>query len=293
VGPGQPVRVGRTSRSDFVIASDTFLSGTHFSVEVAGNTALLRDLRSVNGVYLNGVRVQDAELHPGDQIQGGSSQFLVEFEEADTGSALTPQAGEVAEDGPGHTQRIPLPLEDPSGLTPLQSRVVEFLSAQNAPLFALLDAAQDERVLDLLRRGGQEFDGLYEGKSAEELANFAPYLAHLAPDCKLLRHLVLGGWDKNWAVYLTSAQPLAEVRKHFRRFLMVDTESGKKLYFRFYDPRVLRSFLPRFTPEQTAEFFGPVQSYLVPGEDPSAGWRYTLGEQGVQLEKKPLAPVAR
>jgi len=46
------------------------------------------------------------------------------------------------------------------------------------------------------------------------------------------------------------------MRQHFRRFITVHDESGKPLLFRYYDPRVLRTFLPTCNAKELAEIFG-------------------------------------
>jgi hypothetical protein len=48
----------------------------------------------------------------------------------------------------------------------------------------------------------------------------------------------------------------------------VKLPSGERVYFRFYDPRVMRVFLPACTPEDTTQFFGPIQNYLVEDRTP-------------------------
>ena len=35
------------------------------------------------------------------------------------------------------------------------------------------------------------------------------------------------------------------------------------MLFRFYDPRVLRDFLPQCSPEEVTNFFGPVTQFLM------------------------------
>ena len=55
--------------------------------------------------------------------------------------------------------------------------------------------------------------------------------------------------------------------KHFRKFLIVKTEDGKELYFRFYDPRVLKIFLPTCEKDQMIEFFGPIERFIVEGDN--------------------------
>jgi hypothetical protein len=37
--------------------------------------------------------------------------------------------------------------------------------------------------------------------------------------------------------------------------------------FRYYDPRVLRVYLPTCQPNELRTVFGPIRSYLVEGED--------------------------
>jgi hypothetical protein len=71
---------------------------------------------------------------------------------------------------------------------------------------------------------------------------------------------------KPWGVFVRSSATLRELRKHFRAFLIVKNEQRESLYFRFYDPRVLRIFLPTCDTEQFQQFFGAVSSYVAENE---------------------------
>ena len=76
------------------------------------------------------------------------------------------------------------------------------------------------------------------------------------------------GWGRRWGIFLTSTQPLKDLRRHLRRFLVVeDDRRGEQLYFRFYDPEVLRVFLPTCLPGQAAELFSDVDAFLCEGAD--------------------------
>jgi len=97
------------------------------------------------------------------------------------------------------------------------------------------------------------------------------------------------GWGKSWGVYLTSPSDLQEVRRHLRHFLQVKLPSGEQVYFRFYDPRVMRVFLPTCTPEDTTQFFGPIQNYLVEDENPKKLFRFV--DTGKGSEKMMIALV--
>jgi hypothetical protein len=132
-----------------------------------------------------------------------------------------------------------------------------------------VDAARDPAVYPLLLGCKEEHQSLYEGPKGEKLALVAPHLVGLPAGSPFLPALVEQGWGKSWAVFLTSAAPAADVRKHLRRFLLVRTEAGKEMYFRFYDPRVLRVYLPTCTPEELAQFYGPITRYLLEDGDPA------------------------
>lgn len=146
-----------------------------------------------------------------------------------------------------------------------QHPVTQLLRRFEGRLYALLDAARDERILRLLKRSSEEYASLYEGPEGEELAEVAPYLVRLEPDSPLLQQLLEKGWGNAWGVYLFSEAPFPEVRRHFRHFLKVQTEEGKQLHFRFYDPRVLRVFLPTCRPGELRELFGPVTRFVMEG----------------------------
>lgn len=57
------------------------------------------------------------------------------------------------------------------------------------------------------------------------------------------------------------------LRRHFRRLLHVRSEDGEKLYFRYYDPRVLRLYLPSCTSVELKEVFGPVGRFVLEGPE--------------------------
>jgi hypothetical protein len=85
-----------------------------------------------------------------------------------------------------------------------------------------------------------------------------------------MRWLLTNGWGNSWGIFLVSSTSLETLRRHFRRFLLVRDGAGNELYFRFYDPRVLRTFLPTCTGAETKRLFGPVGIYLMEAENGEA-----------------------
>lgn len=254
---GKPFRFGSHGDCGCPLPPDASFPGTSFSLYFDGERCLLQDDGHGGAIYLNGMKAGKAELEDEDLIQAGRCIVRVRF----------------------------VPGEEES---PNNAAVLDILNGPAQPLYALLDAARDPQVLEILRRSGEPVECLYEGEKAEELGEWAPYLAPLPAASPLLRALAARGWGKSWGLYVSCAQPAEEVKKHFRHFLMVEQEGGETVYFRFYDPRVLRTFLPTCNGGETRQFFGPVQAFWMEDEDPSRMLRFTTDGGSVHREVREL-----
>lgn len=130
-------------------------------------------------------------------------------------------------------------------------------------LYALVDAARSDRALQLVEESIDPYASLYDGEQGRAHDDIAPYLVHLQPNSWLLERLVTEGWGDAWGTYIESASGFDKVRRHFRQFLKVEVESeARPLFFRFYDPRVLRIFTDVITPEQKAEFLTDIVAFI-------------------------------
>jgi hypothetical protein len=144
------------------------------------------------------------------------------------------------------------------------------LRGMTLPLYALIDAARDQSILPLLRSSLAPRACLFEGEHAQTLATHAAYLVRLIPGEPLLATLVRRGWGHSWGVYLTSDQPFDALLAQLRRRDWVRDPGGKKLYFRFFDPRVLRTTLAAMDQTESSDFLGLVRSYIVEADPPEA-----------------------
>jgi len=269
--PGRSVRVGRTSLADFVVAEDRHMSGVHFVIECDEKGCVLRDPGSSNGTLVNGRKVTTALLATGDMVFAGETTFSVQ----------------IIEDKPQAPSEVSAATPRPS--TP-QEKLVAMLRGEFQPLYALLDAAFEPSVLKVLFESREQYQSLFEGPQGAQLAHFAPYLVRLPENSPLIGTLVEQGWGKNWGIYLTCQEPLEALRRHFRHFLMVKLPDRRQVYFRFYDPRVLRLFLPTCTAEEISLIFGPVKYYLIEDEKPDLLLRFSNKGLGVGRRILPLAP---
>src|SRR5262249_13600261 len=89
---GQTVTIGRTSRANFAIPHDTFMSGVHLSVECGPKGCILTDQKSSNGTFVNGARVTQVLLNGGDEIRCGHTDFVVRI--VDENSMLPDMSGD-------------------------------------------------------------------------------------------------------------------------------------------------------------------------------------------------------
>jgi pSer/pThr/pTyr-binding forkhead associated (FHA) protein len=71
------MQIGRTSSSGMKISSDTKLSRAHFAIECCSDHAVVRDLQSTNGTFVNGMRIKELKVYDGDQIAAGTTTFNV------------------------------------------------------------------------------------------------------------------------------------------------------------------------------------------------------------------------
>lgn len=165
-------------------------------------------------------------------------------------------------------------------MTTREDVVLERLGAEATAVYAILDAASDEDVLPWVRGAGAPFACLYDGWQAQELLDVAPYLVSL-DDPTARGDLVARAWGRCWGVFLSSGAELRELRRHLRRFLRVRVEGSGRMLFRYYDPRVLRAFLPTCTLEEANTFFGPVDAWWSEGHGGESITRFTVTPDGV------------
>lgn len=153
-------------------------------------------------------------------------------------------------------------------------------------VWAVLDCARDERIYPALRTSRLDYLCLYSGRLPHSLERAAPHLVELHPSYAFTSQLIEAGWGKSWGIFLRIADS-ANLRHHLRSFLRVKDESGRILFFRYYDPRVLRVYLPTCRRDELAAVFGPVERFIV--EDAGGGCATTFEFDGMQLQRRDVS----
>ncbi len=151
--------------------------------------------------------------------------------------------------------------------------------AGDMPAYVILDGAQNPTLLDALHADNSPpWRCLFTGQLEPDMAIVAPYLVELEQSSAFTRRLLAEGWGRNWGVYLTSQLALPALWRNVRQQVHVYGPNLESLFFRFYDPRVMRNYLPTCSQQQLAEFFGPVDFYIAEDEEPGRAHAWSLAD---------------
>jgi len=153
-------------------------------------------------------------------------------------------------------------------------------------LFALLDAARHDSIFPAVMGADCLMACLYRDVP-DELARVAPYLVEIQPKSAFADWL-FQRWGDQWGILLATRARLDELYRHFRRFLIVKDPEGRRLYFRYYDPRVLRTYLPTCNAEELSSLFGPVERFIVEDRNRATLLRFSLDGGALRTEPLPV-----
>lgn len=131
--------------------------------------------------------------------------------------------------------------------------------------FAVVDCARNVRIYHAVANSRAESVCLYSGQLNPQLARVAPYLVRLERGSSFQRIFYGEGWNDAWGIVLRTSADLAALRRHLRTIAYARESQGPKLLFRYYDPRVLRAFLPTCDEAQLGQVFGPIDAFVFDG----------------------------
>ena len=173
------------------------------------------------------------------------------------------------------------------GVTP-EKLFEGLLTEEGEELGAILDGASVPGLLARLQsEPALEVECLFRGELDSGMAEAAPYLVKLEPGSEFAQWVVGTGWGQHWGTFVTSRQGFLKLRHHLRALTLVYRRDGTPLYFRYYDPRVLRIFLPTCSPAQLRQMFGPVDAFLAESEAGDALSIYRLnGEELSTVQRR-------
>jgi len=131
-------------------------------------------------------------------------------------------------------------------------------------LYGLMDATDQILVPHKAKElGPAKAISLFSGTAKEQYWQVAPYLFHVDP--ALLDWIIAKLWKEPWGIFAVTKAKFEDLRVHFKKFLLAQLPDGKVWYFRYYDPRILKAYLPVCDPWELQKFFGPIRAFAIAG----------------------------
>jgi hypothetical protein len=289
VATGDTLRIGRTNKADLAIADDPTMSAVHYELHCGGDHAIVRDLQSRNGLFLNGHAVGEAALADGDQLRAGRTFFGLAIEGA-VGGPHDPNDETRAPDAADatHATAVKRPLREGAGPVPLAttamfpgalsdsqasesgtldgSTIGPRVIAQRADpverLFAVVDGAIAQDLIRQAKRSRLRNENLVAAGSSPYLDAVSPYLIEVSDD-----DAFAALWQQMQArgpgILIESRADFDEILVHIRSIFCRRDDKGRLSFFRFYEPSLLYTWLQDCTPPQLASFFGCLTSVVV------------------------------
>ncbi len=128
---------------------------------------------------------------------------------------------------------------------------------------------------------------LFEGSDEAALDGVAPQLFQYRHGSDLSNWFLSHGWGRAWGILIKSRAPMPELHRHLQQILRVKTESGHRYLFRFYDPRILRTFLATCNRSEIRELFGDgcIEYFIVEDPDPAFALRFRQENGALRMER--------
>ena len=153
-------------------------------------------------------------------------------------------------------------------------------------VWMILDGARSIDVFRMVIECHLEYSCLYSGPLTPDMEIAAPYLVQLDPGYRDTHRFIRRAWGNSLGVFLKSDTSLKKLRRHLREFLVVQDTKGNRMVFRYYDPRVLRVYLPTCVRSELRTVFGPIDCFWTEGESPEKMMEFRFSDR--ELEQRTL-----
>jgi hypothetical protein len=158
-----------------------------------------------------------------------------------------------------------------SGIIAEQKTVASFLwdhvENEQCYLYAIVDSARNEEVFRHFLTGNVIYRSLYEGTMDEQSWRVSGFLVDCNKDSTLFQWITTNAWGESGCIFFTSHASFNTIFKHFQKFNRVYLENDEVVFFRYYDPRVLRIYLPTCTRNEIETFFGEIKNFFIESEN--------------------------
>ena len=138
----------------------------------------------------------------------------------------------------------------------------ETAERENCRLFGIVDSARNDEVFRYMIEGEMDFRSLFEGTMDVQSYGVSGFLVDCQKGSPLMKWMTTEVWGDNCCIFFTSKASFDDLFAHFQKFNRVYLEGDEVVLFRFYDPRVLRTYLPTCNSKEIDLFFGEIESFF-------------------------------
>lgn len=160
--------------------------------------------------------------------------------------------------------------------------------------YLLLDGVQIDNLMMQIYQLDEspECHALYQGTRYQALSDVGPVLTRLVPGSRLEQHFV-EHWQTTAGIWLDSDASEPELVEHLRSLVHADLSSGVTVLLRYYDPRILRHWLPELPSDQRDQVVGPILRIRLPALHSGGSAREILRVHRVSAVRYGDAPWLR
>ena len=162
-----------------------------------------------------------------------------------------------------------------------KAKLQQHLFTERAHLYAVLDGVMVPDLPNVLYDEKVSNECLWSGDLTPDMVYTAPYLVGLKPN-KFSDWVFAEALGKHWGIFIHSPRSMVDTKNHFRSLLSAYDERGNPLRFRYYDPRVLRKYLPTCNGGELKTLFGNSEAIFTEADDPAKILRFEIGKDGLK-----------
>ena len=301
---GQCSTFGRTEKSDCSIPSDSTLSSEHFKVTCGADQCTIEDMQSRSGVWLNGKKISKANLHDGDHVKAGDTEFSIEIQ--GIAGAASVQETEKASPGVAMGSKSRKPSRKiydassslcASGIQRLRGKLVEEEEQAEvgivelfetvhafAPMQVLVDFSRISLPLpkEIDAQTHSLFEWLPEGAIEKSPMLFA------LDELPVWKAILEESWGSDAMIGLRSELPRKELLVKFQELLMGSSSGpqSSKGILGFCWPSVLEALIENNSNGFTESFYADVRWVLIEKQGKPEYWQLLGKESEVDKATK-------
>ena len=134
--------------------------------------------------------------------------------------------------------------------------------ADTTKLYGIVDCARENYLYKLVQEQADSIC-LFSGKVADEIRKVSPHLVRLDRRSRLRQIWQTVGWGRGWGVLFRSRLDPDELASRLRQIHIARVPSGEIVHFRFYDPRIWRTYWPSLSPDDQENWLRFIDEFIV------------------------------